>query len=70
MPQKRKETVERIQADKVAPDLYESWLNKQVKARLGSPRDQIEEDDIDNAEDAHEKAHRRKRGKGSAASNP
>jgi hypothetical protein len=50
------------------PDTYENWLKKQVKARSGSPDDR-EEDDIDKTDDVHKKAHRRKRGRGAAATN-
>jgi hypothetical protein len=68
MPQKRGEVVERV--DQAVPDTYEAWLKKQVDARTGrieSP-DDAEEDEIDEAEDLHEKARKRKRGRGSAAS--
>lgn len=69
MPQKRGEVVEEVEAGKTPPDTYENWLKKQVKARSGSLGNQ-EEDDIDNTEDVHKKAHRRKRGRGAGASNP
>ena len=73
MPQKRSEVVEKVDATQAVPDIYEDWLKKQVKARSASFAAQAdedeEEDEIDAAEDSHEKAHRRKRGKGSAASN-
>jgi hypothetical protein len=69
MPQKRGEVEEEV--GQAVPDTYEAWLKKQVAARYDAisedPEDE-EEDDIDEAEDSHEKAHRRKRGKGSAAS--
>ncbi len=68
MPQKRGEAVEKVDASQALPDVYENWLNKQVKARSATLADS-EEDEIDRAEDLHEKAHRRKRGKGAAASN-
>jgi hypothetical protein len=69
MPQKRGEVVEK--AAQALPDTYEAWLKKQVAARydaVSKDQDDEEEDEIDEAEDVHEKAHRRKRGKGSAAS--
>jgi hypothetical protein len=50
------------------PDTYESWLNKRVKARSVSLADEPDEEEIDKTEDAHEKARRRKRGKGASAS--
>ena len=59
MPQKRGEVIEKPDVGQIMPDVYESWLKKQVKART----EDEEEDDIDKAEDIHEKAHRRKRGK-------
>ncbi|MDA4115499.1 MAG: hypothetical protein OK442_02955 [Thaumarchaeota archaeon] len=73
MPQKRDEVVEKVDATQAVPNIYEDWIAKQVKARSASLAAQTEEDEeedeIDAAEDSHEKAHRRKRGKGSAASN-
>jgi hypothetical protein len=69
MPQKRDEVIENV--GQAVPDTYEAWLKKQVKARYGTSSedpDDKEEDEIDDAEDRHEEAHRRKRGKGSAAS--
>lgn len=72
MPQKRGEVVAKVDASQAMPDTYENWIDKQVKARSGSFANQgdedKEEDEIDVAEDLHEKAHRRKRGKGAAAS--
>jgi len=66
----------------VMPDVYENWLKTQPSGhvvarsgfigdrntRLGERGEDTEEDDIDRTEDLHEKAHRRKRGKGAAAS--
>ncbi len=73
MPQKRGEVDEKVDATQAMPDVYEDWIAKQVKARSASLTAQAEEDEeedeIDAAEDSHEKAHRRKRGKGAAASN-
>lgn len=75
MPQKRDEVEEEVDTSPMIPDIYENWLQKQVSARSGSMEDQdaklgeqAEEDDnredkLDRAGDAHEKAHRRKRGK-------
>jgi hypothetical protein len=75
MPQKRGEVVEEVRAGQMPPDTYEIWLKKQVKAKSGSLRDldeedeeDEEEDEIDRTEDLHEKAHRRKRGKGAPSS--
>jgi hypothetical protein len=72
MPQKRGEVVERVDESQAMPDTYENWIEKQVKAKSRSlanqEEDDKEEEEIDRAEDSHEKAHRRKRGKGSAAS--
>jgi hypothetical protein len=80
MPQKRGEVVKRVDASEMMPDIYENWLKKQesrdVEARSGfigdrdiKPSEQEDEDEqeneIDRAEDVHEKAHRRKRGKSS-----
>jgi hypothetical protein len=59
MPQKRGEIIERVDSGQLVPDVYERWLGKQVEA---SAEDEGE-DEIDKAEDVHEKAHRRKRGK-------
>jgi hypothetical protein len=77
MPQKRGEVVENVDASQRMPDVYEKWLEKQeskpAKARPGFTSRGIgigemgeedeEEAEIDMAEDVHEKAHRRKRGK-------
>lgn len=72
MPQKRGEVVEKLDTTQEMPDIYEDWIEKQVKAKSASLAEQAEEDEeedeIDVAEDRHQKAHRRKRGKGSAAS--
>jgi hypothetical protein len=72
MPQKRGEVVEKVDASQAMPDVYESWLKKQVDARSASLTDQEEEDkeedEIDRTEDLHEKAHRRKRGRGASSS--
>jgi hypothetical protein len=62
MPQKRGEVIEKVDTAQVVPDIYESWLKKQIEARPEVVED-AEEDEIDKAEDVHEKAHRRKRGK-------
>lgn len=67
MPQKRGEVDEKADVSVLMPDTYESWLRKRVKARSVSLADQTDEEEIDRTEDAHEKAHRRKRGKGAAA---
>jgi hypothetical protein len=67
MPQKRGEVDEKADVSVLMPDTYESWLRKRVKARSVSLADQTEEEEIDRTEDAHEKAHRRKRGKGATA---
>jgi hypothetical protein len=73
MPQKRGEVVEKVDTTQAIPNIYEDWIEKQVKARSASLTGQESEDDeeaeIDEAEDLHEKAHRRKRGRGSSASN-
>ena len=73
MPQKRGEVVEKVDATRAVPDIYEDWIAKQVKAKSASfaaqAEEDTEEDEIDSAEDIHEKAHRRKRGRGAAASN-
>jgi hypothetical protein len=73
MPQKRGEAVEKVDTTQTIPNIYEDWIEKQVKVRsaslTGQEAEDEEEDEIDDAEDVHEKAHRRKRGKGSAASN-
>lgn len=72
MTQKRGEVDEKVDANQAVPDIYENWLNKRVEARSRSlgeqEEDDKEEDEIDRAEDTHEKAHQRKRGKGSASS--
>jgi hypothetical protein len=82
MPQKRSEVVEKVDASQMMPDIYENWLNKQqsgpVKARsgfighedtsLGEQEEDREEDEVETTEDVHEKAHRRKRGKGAPSS--
>jgi hypothetical protein len=61
MPQKRGEVVEKVdRSAPLMPDIYENWIKKQVKAT----EEDDEEDEIDKAEDVHEKAHRRKRGRG------
>jgi hypothetical protein len=57
MPQKRGEIIEQVESGKI-PDIYEEWLKDQVDAISDG-----EEDKVDRAEDLHEKAHRRKRGK-------
>jgi hypothetical protein len=72
--------VEKFDPSQMMPDTFENWLKKQesrgVKAksgfignrdiRLGKQQEEEdkEEDEIDRTEDVHEKAHRRKRGKG------
>ena len=71
MPQKRGEVVEKVEASRTVPDVYESWLDKRVKEFSASKLSQQEEEDqeedeIDKAEDHHEKAHRRKRARGSS----
>ncbi len=76
MPEKRGEVVEKVDASQMMPDIYESWLEKQksthVHARSGfiaewklgkAVEEAKEEDKIDIAETAHEKAKRRKKGK-------
>ena len=73
MPQKRGEVVERVDEGQVARDTYEVWLENQVEAKSRSLANQEEEEDeeeneVDRAEEVHEKAHRRKKGKGAAAS--
>ena len=83
MPQRRTEVVEKVDASQMMPDIYENWLNKQqsghAKARSGfighqdtrlgeQEEEDREEDEIDTTEDIHEKAHRRKRGKGAPSS--
>jgi len=57
MPQKRGEIIEKVEPGQIR-DVYEEWLKDQVDARSDS-----EENKVDRAEDVHEKAHRRKRGK-------
>ncbi len=73
MPQKRGEVIEKIDSAQAVPDIYEDWIAKQVKAKSASfaaqAEEDTEEDEIDAAEVSHEKAHRRKRGKGAGASN-
>jgi len=79
MPQKRGEVLERVDPSQIMPDIFENWLKKQpsteVRARssfIGNrdiglseqEEEDREEDEIDRTEDVHEKAHRRKRGKG------
>jgi hypothetical protein len=70
MPQKRDEVVGQFDASQMMPDIYENWLKKQ---RAGSPRaksgfiareeeEDRQEDKVELAEDAHEKAKRRKKG--------
>lgn len=72
MPQKRGEVVAKVDTTQTVPNVYEDWLERQVKAKSATLASQaeedVEEDEIDNAEDHHEKAHRRKRGRGAAAS--
>jgi hypothetical protein len=72
MPQKRGEVVEKVDSSQSMPDIYENWLKRQVKIKTaslaGQAEEDKEEDEIDRAEDAHEKAHRRKRGKGAGTS--
>ena len=72
MPQKRNEVVEQAGTSQLLPDIYENWLNKQpagnATAKAGfisSDEKELdrEEDEMDVAEDAHEKAKRRKKGK-------
>jgi hypothetical protein len=76
MPEKRGEVVEKVDASQMMPDSFENWLEKQksthvhAKAgfmaewKLGKGEEEArEEDKIDIAETAHEKAKRRKRGK-------
>jgi len=65
MPQKRGEVVEKARPNQVMPDIYEKWLNSRVEAKSVSLGDQ-EEEEVEKTEDEHEKAHRRKRGKGSS----
>jgi hypothetical protein len=73
MAQKRGEVVEKADTSQAVPDIYEDWIAKQVKAKRASLARQAEEDkeedEIDEDEEVHEKAHRRKRGRGAAASN-
>ena len=57
MPQKRGEIIEKVEPGQIR-DVYEEWLKDQVDAKSDS-----EENKVDKAEDVHEKAHRRKRGK-------
>jgi hypothetical protein len=57
MPQKRGEIIEKVEPGQI-PDVYEEWLKDQVDAISDT-----EENKVDKAEDVHEKAHRRKRGK-------
>ena len=79
MPQKRGEVVERFDPGQIIPDIFENWLRKQqstdVRARSGfignqdiglgeQEEEDREEGEIERTEDVHEKAHRRKRGKG------
>lgn len=76
MPEKRGEVVEKVDASQMMPDVYEIWLRKQetkrVTARPGfigkeekvldeEEGEDRQENEIDNAESAHEKAKRRKR---------
>jgi hypothetical protein len=76
MPEKRGEVVEKVDASQMMPDIYEKWLEKQksthVNAKPGFVADRklgevkkedTEEDLIDLAAEAHEKAKRRKSGK-------
>jgi hypothetical protein len=71
MPQKRDEVVQEYDASQMMPNIYENWLKKQrtagARAKSGY-LSQVEEEDraedrVDLAEDAHEKAKRRKRGR-------
>jgi hypothetical protein len=79
MPQKRGEVVEKVDPSQIVPDIFENWLEKQpstdVRARSGfignqdtrlgeQEEEDREEDEIERTEDVHEKAHRRKRGRG------
>lgn len=83
MPQKRGEVVEKVDSSQMIPDTFEIWLKKQkireVKARSGfmgkqetgkseQEEEDTEEAEIDRTEDLHEKAKRRKRGKGASSS--
>jgi hypothetical protein len=76
MPEKRGEVVEKVDASQMMPDIFEKWLENQrsthvhAKAgfmaewKLGEGEEEAkEEDKIDIAETAHEKAKRRKKGK-------
>ena len=76
MPEKRAEVVEKFDASQMMPDIYENWLEKQKSThvhaksgfnsewKLGEQEEEAkEEDKIDIAESAHEKAKRRKNGK-------
>lgn len=58
--------VEKFDASQMLPDIYENWLKKQTagnaRARAGFISRE-DEDRVDLAEDAHEKAKRRKRQK-------
>ena len=76
MPEKRGEVVVKVDASQMMPDIFENWLEKQksthVHARSGfiaewklgrQEEEAREEDKIDIAESAHEKAKRRKKGK-------
>jgi hypothetical protein len=71
MTQKRGEVDVKVEANQAIPDIFENWLNKRVEARSGSLRNREEQEkeerEINRTEDVREKAHRRKRGKGSAA---
>jgi len=56
MPQKKGEVLEKADATQAVPDVYEDWIEKQVKARSASLAEQAEdkeEDEIDSAEDHH-----------------
>ena len=73
MPEKRAEVVDEADATQLMPDIYESWLEKQksthVHAKSGFISEWKQEEEtskeakIDLAEEAREKAKRRKKGK-------
>ena len=79
MTEKRAEVVEKVDASQMMPDIFGKWLEKQESGhararsgfignqdtRLGKQEEEDrEEDQVDRTEDAHEKAKRRKHGKG------
>jgi hypothetical protein len=70
MPQKRGEVIERVDESQAIPDIYENWVKNQVNAKSRSlanqEEDDKEEEAVERVEDIHEKAHRRKRGRGAA----